>query len=132
MTKHIVSVIAFMAVTFAVQGTSHFLLNADHFANVGFLRDSPIMAMGFSVMIIQGLVISLCLARFAPIQPALRETLIVSVSFGLFLASYIVLTEPAKYAVPSILEWIKVEATASTVQFGVFGVLLFFIHQKFA
>ena len=132
MTKHLISVLAFMGVTFGVQGVSHFLLNKDHFAEIGFLRESPIMPLGFAVMIIEGLILSLALTRLAPTAPSLRDAMMVSLAFGLFLGSYIALTEPAKYAVPSILDWIKVEATASTVQFGVFGVLLGLIHRKFS
>lgn len=132
MTKHLLSVLAFMMVTFAVQGLSHFLLNKDHFADIGFLRESPIMPLGFAVMIIEGWILSLALSRLAPKAPSLRDAMTVSLAFGLFLGSYIALTEPAKYAVPSILEWIKVEATVSTIQFGAFGVLLGLIHRKFA
>jgi hypothetical protein len=132
MTKHLISVLAFMGVTFGVQGVSHFLLNKDHFAEIGFLRESPIMPLGFAVMIIEGLILSLALTRLAPTAPSLRDAMMVSLAFGLFLGSYIALTEPAKYAVPSILDWIKVEATASTIQFGVFGVLLGLIHRKFS
>ena len=132
MTKHLISVLAFMGVTFGVQGVSHFLLNKDHFAEIGFLRESPIMPLGFAVMIIEGLILSLALTRLAPTAPSLRDAIMVSLAFGLFLGSYIALTEPAKYAVPSILDWIKVEATASTIQFGVFGVLLGLIHRKFS
>ncbi|AZV77545.1 hypothetical protein EBB79_06330 [Parasedimentitalea marina] len=132
MTKHLISVMAFMLVTFAVQGFSHFLLNADHFAAMGFLRETPIMPMGFTVMIIQGFILSLALSRWGPSQPSLRDAMIISLAFGLFLASYIVLTEPAKYTVPSILAWIRVEATASASQFVLFGILLGLIHRKFA
>lgn len=132
MTKHLISVLAFMGVTFGVQGVSHFLLNKDHFAEIGFLRESPIMPLGFAVMIIEGLILSLALTRLAPTAPSLRDAIMVSLAFGLFLGSYIALTEPAKYAVPSILDWIKVEATDSTIQFGVFGVLLGLIHRKFS
>ncbi|NIZ59522.1 hypothetical protein DL239_00870 [Sedimentitalea sp. CY04] len=132
MTKHLLSVLAFMGVTFAVQGFSHYQLNKEHFAAIGFLRESPILPLGFSVMIIEGLILSFALTRFAPSRPSLRNAMIVSLGFGLFLASYIVLTEPAKYEVPSIMDWIRVEATASTIQFAVFGVLLGLIHRKFA
>ena len=132
MTKHLISVLAFMGVTFGVQGVSHFLLNKDHFAEIGFLRESPIMPLGFAVMVIEGLILSLALTRLAPTAPSLRDAMMVSLAFGLFLGSYIALTEPAKYAVPSILDWIKVETTASTIQFGVFGVLLGLIHRKFS
>lgn len=132
MTKHLISVLAFMGVTFGVQGVSHFLLNKDHFAEIGFLRESPIMPLGFAVMVIEGLILSLALTRLAPTAPSLRDAMMVSLAFGLFLGSYIALTEPAKYAVPSILDWIKVEATASAIQFGVFGVLLGLIHRKFS
>ena len=61
MKPHLLSILAFMAITFAAQGTSHFLVNKAHFDAVGFLRDEPIMALGFATMILQGGAMSLAL-----------------------------------------------------------------------
>ena len=49
---------------------------------------------------------------------------------GAFLVSYIGLAEAAKYEVPSIPEWIGVEALAGAVQFTLAGVLLWWAHQR--
>ena len=61
MIAHVLSVIAFMFVSFAAQGLSHFVVNKAHFASIGFLRPDPIMIMGFTVMIIQGGILSISL-----------------------------------------------------------------------
>ena len=128
--KHLLSVLAFVIVTFGVQGLSHFVLNADHFASISFMRAEPIMPLGFTVMIIQAVIISFVMTQYRPTINSVRKGLEVSLLFGGFLASYIVLTEPAKYAVPDIPAWMVVEATASTIQFLVFGVLLGYVHKR--
>ena len=130
MVKHILAIAAFMVVSFGVQGMSHFVINVEHFANIGFLRPNPIIPMGLAAMVIEGFVMSVALQRLIPEGATVRHGLAVSAAFGLFLASYIVLAEPAKYAVPSIPSWLAIETFASFVQFSVFGLLLGLIHRK--
>ena len=130
MAKHIVSIFAFMLVSFGVQGISHFWINKQHFAEVSFMRPDPIIPLGLLVMVVQGLILTFALSRLAPEGATMRDGLVVSLAFGLFLASYIALVEPSKYIVPSITGWFTVEATASLVQFTLFGALLGFIHQR--
>lgn len=129
--KHILSVIAFMVVSFAVQGLNHFVINTEHYANIDFARPEPVMALGFLTMIIQGSILTLALAHVAPIGAAIKDGLKVSLSFGLFLGFYIAVTEPAKYAAPSIPGWIFTEGFASTIRFVVFGFVLGVIHERF-
>lgn len=129
--KHLLSVLAFVVVTFAVQGLSHFILNAEHYAAITHLRPEPIMPLGFITMIVQAAILSFAMTQYRPASTGIRKGLEVSLLFGGFLACYIVLTEPAKYMVPSIREWIVVEATASSVQFLIFGVLIGLIHKTF-
>lgn len=130
MTKHLLSILAFMAVSFAVQGGSHFAVNTDHYAGIDFMRAAPIMPMGLLAMVTQGVILTLALSRMAGAKATIKDGLMVSLAFGLFLASYIVLASPAKYAVPSIAAWMGVEGASSAIQFTVFGILLGFIHQK--
>lgn len=132
MGKQILTVLAFMFVSFGVQGLSHFVINVEHFAAIEFMRADPVLPMGFAAMIIEALIIGFVMSRLWPAGASIQQGLIVSASFGLFLASYIVLAEPAKYAVPSIPAWMLVEILASTAQFGVFGVLLGLIYRKSA
>lgn len=130
MIKHLLSILAFVIVSFAVQGASHFVINEAHFASIGFARADPILAMGVGVMVFEGIILTLALAAYKP-NASIKNGLMVSLAFGLFLASYIALVEPSKYDVPSIMEWVKVEASASVVQFVVFGLLMGYIHSKF-
>jgi len=129
--KHILSIAAYMAVTFAVQGTSHFVLNYDHYAAIAHLRPEPIMPMGFGAMIIQGLILTFGFERVYGPRPSAREGLVFSLAFGVFLGSYMWLAEPAKYAVPSIAGWISVELPMNLIQFLVYGILIAWIHRTF-
>lgn len=130
MTKHFLTILAFIFVSFAVQGLSHFVINQAHFASINFTRTEPILAMGVGVMLFEGIILTMALHAYKP-HASIKDGLVVSLAFGLFLASYIAFVEPSKYDVPSILEWIKVEASASIVQFVAFGLLMGHIHSKF-
>ena len=129
MTRTLLTVTAYLLISFAVQGTSHFVLNADHYATIPFTRDPAIVPMGLVVMIIQGAIIGVVMLRLWPDGATLRQSLTVAACFGLFLASYIALAEPAKYAAPSIIDWVRTESLASFTQFLVFGLALAVIHR---
>ncbi len=130
MTKHLLSIFAFMAISFAVQGLSHFVINKDHFAGIDFMRSDPIIPLGLFVMVIQGLIMTIALKRFAPTGATIRDGLVVSLAFGLFLIAYIAIVEPSKYAVPSISAWFLIEGPVGLIQFSVFGIILGLIHKK--
>lgn len=132
MTKHLLSVLAYIVVSFAVQGINHFGINKAHYDKIDFARAEPVFSLGFLAMIIQGLVLSFAMTKIITFSTPIKDGLFVSLSFGLFLASYIALAEPAKYAVPSIPAWFLTEGLASTIQFVIFGLALGFIHRKFA
>ena len=131
MLKHIFSVAAFMLVSFAVQGLSHFVINKAHYGAIHFMRADPIMPMGLLAMIIEGFILSFALAAWRGKLATPRDGLILSAAFGLFLVSYIALAAPAKYAVPAIQNWMMIESLAGFVQFTVYGLLLGMIHQRF-
>jgi len=130
MLKHALSIVAFMVVSFAVQGLSHFVINKAHFDAIGFPRPDPLIPLGLLVMIIQGLILSIALATWRPKMVTLKDGLAVSMTFGIFLVSYIAIVEPSKYIVPSIQSWLMVEGLAGLIQFGLYGVLLGLIHKR--
>lgn len=130
MTKHLASILAFMTVSFAVQGLSHFVINKNHFAGIDFMRSDPIIPLGLFVMVIQGLILTLSLTQLAPKNVTIRDGVTVSLAFGLFLLTYVSIVEPSKYEVPSISAWFIIEGLASLIQFAGFGVLLGLIHKK--
>lgn len=124
------TVLAYVLTTFAVQGGSHFWLNADHYAAIGILRAEPIVPMGLASMLIQGLIFALLFPLCARGAVTIRDGVVFSWVLGGFLASYIVLGEAGKYAIPSIGSWIAVELSVAAVQYTVFGLLLGLIHRR--
>jgi hypothetical protein len=131
MQKHLVSVLAFMVVAFAIQGLSHFAINARFYGSLGIMRPEPVMALGFATMIVQGAVISRALEVWRGADATLADGMRVSVAFGLMMVNYVVLTTPAKYATPDTAQWMLVEGLAGIAQFGLFGLALGAIHQRF-
>lgn len=121
---------AFVAASFTVQALSHFVLAADHFAAVPFMRPEPIMAMGVGTMFIQGALLTGVFSRFGRAETLGRDALAYALAMGTFLGAYIALVEPAKYAVPSIGSWVMVEGPAALVQFTLFGLGLRLVFRS--
>lgn len=132
MLKHLLSVIGFIVVSFAVQGLNHFVINKAHYDEITFARAEPVLWLGVLAMVIQGVVLSFALTKMTPNGVRIADGMLVSLAFGLFLASYIAIAEPAKYAAPSIQSWFMTEGLVSTIQFVVFGLVLGLIHKHFA
>jgi hypothetical protein len=128
MKKHVLAVLAYIAATFITQATSHFVVNAGHYASAAHLRPEPIFPLGVLSMLIQGSIFSYLYSRLArrSVFAALRFAWLV----GGILLSYIALAEAAKYSVPAIGSWIAVEALAGFVQFTFYGALLGFVYRE--
>ena len=128
MKRHILSVLGYIVATFVTQATSHFVIFAQHYAALAYLRAETIFPLGFATMIIQGSVLSYVFAnsRFAghSRMAAVRFAWL----FGAALVSYAALGEAAKYNVPSIPSWIAVEVGVGFVQYTLFGILLGLAH----
>lgn len=129
MLTHSLSVLAFVAVSFATQALSHFVINKAHYETLTFERTEPIMWMGILVMLIQGGLLTWLYSKLVDTFPGVWGGVGFALIMGVFLASYIAVVEPAKYQVPSVGDWFRVEASVSFVQFSTFGLLLGFIHK---
>lgn len=128
---HGLSVLGFMVVSFAAQGMSHFVINRDHFSAISYLREEPVIPMGLLAMVIQGLAISVALRAWRGGDVTIANGFAVALVFGIFLIAYIALAEPAKYEVPDIAAWMRVETIVGLLQFAIFGLLLGSIHARF-
>jgi len=122
--------VAYVITAFAVQGTSHFVVHADHYAAITIMRAEPIVPMGITSMIIQGLLFAWLFPAFNRGGNPIRNGVYFAWAVGGFLASYIVLGEAGKYAIPSIGSWIAVESGAAAVQFTAFGLVLGLLHRR--
>lgn len=124
------TVLAYIVVSFGVQGTSHFAINAGHYAAIPIMRTEPVIAMGLASMVIQGLLFAWLFPIFNRRGSTLRNGVVFSWALGAFLASYIVLGEAGKYAIPSIPAWIAVEASVAFAQYTLFGAVLGWLHRR--
>ena len=129
-TSVILTVLAYVLATFAVQAVSHFAINVEHYRSISYMRAQPIFFLGVLSMLIQGTVFGLLFPIFDLGSSRIRSGLLFSWILGGFLASYIVLAEPGKYAVPSVTSWVRVELVAAAAQFTLFGILLGVVHNK--
>jgi hypothetical protein len=89
----VLTIVAYALTTFAVQGTSHFAINAEHYAGISLMRAQPIVPMGLASMVIQGAIFALLFPTFNHGRRPVRNGLMFSWALGGFLASYIVLGE---------------------------------------
>lgn len=129
MNRILLTTLAFIVATFAIEGTSHFVINKAFYAGIPFMRAEPIVAMGFLVMIAQGLVMGWMYPRFHRPESPLMSGWTFAMCIAVILGGYIAIVEPSKYLVPSIRSWVLVEGTAAFLQMSLFGVLLGLIHR---
>jgi hypothetical protein len=127
---HLLTVLAYVVATFATQATSHFAINADHYASIAHLRKEPIFPLGLASMVIQGSVISYLYSRTSVAERSLTRAVVFAWLMGAVLVSYLALGEVAKENVPAIGSWIAVELGAGFAQFTLFGLLLGVIHGR--
>jgi hypothetical protein len=129
MVRILLTVLAYIVATFAVQATSHFAVNAEHYRSISIMRTEPLFSLGFSSMVIQGLLFAILFPLFDRGRNPMRNGVLFSWAIGLFLTSYIALAEAGKYSVPSIASWMGVESAAAAAQFTLFGIFLGLIHR---
>jgi len=124
-------VVAYLFATMSVQMLNHFVVNKQHYGAVSFLRAEPVFPLGITAMLAQGIILVWLFPRVRGNGSSFVEGIRFSLLMGIFLGSYMVFAEPAKYVVPSTASWMAVESIAGFIQFGVFGILLGWIHFRF-
>jgi len=130
MKKYIIGTFIYILVSFAVQSISHFVINAEHYASVSFMRKEPIFALGFITMILQGVVLSYLFNMYGNNEFTIKKGLLFGLLITALFVSYPALVEPAKYLVPNIGSWALVEGLVGLFQFTLFGVLLSLSFNK--
>lgn len=130
MKKIIIGTLLFIFVSFALQSISHFVVNAEHYASVPFMRKEPIFVLGFLTMIMQGLVLSYLFIIYSKNEFTIKNGLLFGLLMSALFVSYPALVEPAKYQVENIGSWILVEGIVGLIQFSIFGILLAIVFNK--
>lgn len=130
MKRHLLSVLGYVFATFATQATSHFVINAEHYAAVAHIKSEPIIALGFLSMLIQGAALSFVYSNSRFAAWGIKGALQLSWVFGAFLVSYIALAEAGKYSVPDVASWIVTEGIVGAMQFSLVGLFLGWSHRQ--
>lgn len=130
MKKIVVGTLLFIIVTFIVQSTSHFVVNAKHYASISFTREEVIFPLGFLTMTLQGIVLSFLFDLYSKNEYTIKKGFFFGLLMSALFVSYPTFTEPAKYEVPNIGSWILVEGTVGLIQFCLFGILLSIVFKK--
>jgi hypothetical protein len=81
----IVTLGAFILVGFTVQATSHFVVNADHYAAIPIMRPEPIMPPGVLAMVVQGVFAGLLFPTTRWADGTLRSGMVFAWVLGAFL-----------------------------------------------
>jgi len=129
MKRHLLSVLGYVVATFATQATSHFAVNADHYAAVAHIKSDPIIPLGLLSMLIQGTVLSYVYANSRFQEKGVWGAVTLSWMLGAFLVSYIALAEAGKYSVPDVASWIAIEAVVGFLQYSLAGLLVGMAHR---
>ncbi|MEO9967406.1 MAG: hypothetical protein ABJF11_16530 [Reichenbachiella sp.] len=128
--KYIFGTLAFILITFVTQSTSHFLINADHYASIPYMRSEVIFPLGFLTMTLQGLVLTYFFSLYSSSENSLRRGIYFGLMISALFVSYLAFTESAKYQVPDIGAWILVEASVGITQFCLYGLLMSVIFRR--
>jgi hypothetical protein len=130
MKRNVLSIFGYIVASFLVQGLSHFVFFAKHYAAVPIFKAQPIFAFGLSSMAIQGVILTFLFKGSRFHTGRLFDAIRFGWCFGAFLVSYIALGESGKYAVPDVPSWIGVEALAGLLQFTLIGLFTGLVFRR--
>ncbi len=131
MKKIILATLAYAVVTMLIAAPWHFILFKDLYHSFGiYNRVEPIIPLGFSTMIIQGIVMALIYPRFYRGGSHYREAMQFSLLMGLFLYTVSTLANAAKIEVSPMGTWLGIQAAFHLIQFLACGLTLGFIYSR--
>jgi hypothetical protein len=127
---YILSVLAYLIPTMILGMVWHFVLFSDLYDRLAiYNRRDPIIPLGFSSMLLQGLVI----AYLYPFYAAGKESIGRAVSFSLIMGSFLftvsTLANAAKIEVTSMSTWLGIQLLFHILQFVVVGILIGLVYQ---
>jgi hypothetical protein len=132
MIAHALRTTVYVVTTFAVQGVSHFIVSAEHYAVVNHMRAEPIFPLGILAMLCQGGVLSYLYSRSEWAQRSILHSVAFGWHAGAFLVSYLAFAEAAKYTVPDAMSWMATEVTSGFIQFTLYGAALGMLGMLYA
>lgn len=129
--KFILATIVYAAVTMTHGFTWHFNFFPEVYAQLGiYNREPPIIPLGFSSMLIQGLIMAYLYPRYYRGGQPLAEGIKFGLLMGLFLFSVSTLANAAKIQVSSMSTWLTIQAAFHLIQFVITGAGIGLVYGK--
>jgi hypothetical protein len=93
-------------------------------------RTSPIMPLGISSMLLEGVALSLLFSRFFQGPIPVRDGVVLALLIGAFSMGYAAFVVPAKFAVTQVWKYAALELAFGVLHFGAVGALFSFIFRR--
>ena len=123
--------LAYLLISMFLGMVWHFFLFKDLYDNLKiYNRAEPIVQLGATSMLIQGLIIAYLFPFFYREGNAFVKGLQFSLIMGLFLFSISTLANAAKMEVSSMTTWLGIQAAFHLIQFTLTGLGIGLIHRK--
>lgn len=125
----LLATLAYVAVTFVLGPLWHLALFDDTYQALGvYTREPPHIPLGFTSMIIQGLILAYLYPTFYRGGRPLVRGLQYGLVMGVFLWSVAVLAHAAKSEVSSVMTFITLSSAFHLIQFVITGILIGWIY----
>jgi hypothetical protein len=124
--------LTYIAITFALGFVWHLVLFADIYRRLAIYSrlDDPIIPLGLSAMVLQGVLLALSYPFFAAGVSRARAGLRFGATFALLFISIAVIAEAAKQRVTSLSLWFLIEVAFYLVQFALVSPAIVAIYGR--
>lgn len=111
--------------------TWHLIIFRELYDSLGiYNRAEPIIPLGFTSMIIQGLIMAYLFPFYAKDNYTVGTGVKFSLLMGLFLFSISTLANAAKMQVADMQSWVLIQVAYTIVQFGIVGILIGLVNKR--
>ena len=129
MKKYLKAGLAYLLVTFPLAVLWHLVVFKETYDALGiFSREEPIVALGFFVILFQGLLLSYAYPLFYRGGHPAKAGLKFGLLMGLFLWSSQVVAAAAKHEVSSLSLWLGIETAYFALQFALVGLAIGLVY----
>ena len=128
-SKIALGTVAYTVCTFAMAIIWHVVIFEQQYRAFGYIEDEPNFVLGFSTILLQGLVLSFLYPLVRLRGSAVTRGLKFATLIGAFFWTSHVLAFVAKQTVPDTMSFVLMETLYLALQFGVFGLLIGRIYR---
>jgi hypothetical protein len=123
--------LGYIVLTFIIAAGWHLVLFKPVYDELAiFTRKDPIIPLGVLSIVLQSMVFAHLYPRYLRGERPALEGLKFGVVMGVFLGSYAVLADGAKFHVSSLPTWLSLESVYYLVQFSIVGIAFGLIYGK--